>query len=230
MKMLVSDFDGTFKPSTDNSGLQDNIDCVKRFMDNGNIFAFATGRNFNSIKEQTERFNIPYHYLICNNGSAIFDKKDNLVFYYPIMTENVVKTLKYLESLGFIKSIKLIDMFGQETSRYYDVIEIICTLKVRNIFDIEQIREEISFLSSLSFFNIVILKEEVDKKDGIQIISEKECVNKKDIYTVGDEFNDEQMLIEYNGYKMPWSNPKLYFKGIKSTSSVARLVRKIERK
>ena len=50
MKLLVSDYDGTFNEYKSLSKINNNIDAVKRFMSNGNLFAFATGRRFYSIK------------------------------------------------------------------------------------------------------------------------------------------------------------------------------------
>ena len=85
MKLLVSDYDGTFNEDKSLSKINDNIDAVKRFMGNGNLFAFATGRSFYSIKGETSRYKIPYDYLICNNGSAIFDRDDNLIFQNTII-------------------------------------------------------------------------------------------------------------------------------------------------
>ena len=77
---------------------------------------------------------------------------------------------------------------------------------------------------------IVVFKEEFDKTDGIYIVSDIEGVDKKDIYTIGDASNDKGMLLEFNGYKMPYSYPEIMFSRARLTSSVKSLVRKIERK
>ena len=60
MKLLVSDYDGTFKEENNNKNIKANIEAIKKFTKNGNIFALATGRNFTSIKSETTRYNIPY--------------------------------------------------------------------------------------------------------------------------------------------------------------------------
>ena len=75
-----------------------------------------------------------------------------------------------------------------------------------------------------------ISKEEFDKKDGIYIVSEIEGVDSKDIYTIGNASNDKGMLLEFNGYKMPYSYPEILFSRAKLTSSVKTLIRKIERR
>ena len=43
-KFLISDYDRTF--FIDNNSIKYNIEKVKEFRDNGNIFAIATGRSF----------------------------------------------------------------------------------------------------------------------------------------------------------------------------------------
>lgn len=230
MKLLVSDYDGTFNEDKNISKINSNIDAVKRFMDNGNLFAFATGRSFDSIKGETSRYKIPYDYLICNNGSAIFDRDDNLIFQNTILIDTVKKTLRYLNKFGFIKSIELMDAYGRTTANYNEATSITCTLRFRNTLDTRKVMEEISFLSAFSFMNVVVFKEEFDKRDGIYIVSDIEGVNKKDIYTIGDASNDKGMLLEFNGYKMPYSYPEIIFSRARLTSSVKSLVKKIERK
>ena len=77
--------------------------------------------------------------------------------------------------------------------------------------------------------NVVIFKEELDKKDGIYLVSDIEGIEKEDIYAIGDAGNDKGMLTEFNGFKMPYSYPEIMFSKAKLVSSVKSLVRKIER-
>ena len=229
MKLLVSDYDGTFNEDNKLSKINKNIDAIKRFMDNGNLFAFATGRNYESIKREITKYHIPYNYLICSNGSTVFNQRDNILFQNTLLVEAVKKTLKYLNHFGFIKSVELLDAYGRITSDYNNVCEIVCTLKFKNTLDARMVREEITFLDSFSFMNVVIFKEELDKKDGIYLVSDIEGIEKEDIYTIGDAGNDKGMLIEFNGFKMPYSYPEIMFSKAKLVSSVKSLVRKIER-
>lgn len=229
MKLLVSDYDGTFNEDNKLSKINKNIDAVKRFMDNGHIFAFATGRNYDSIKKEITKYHIPYNYLICSNGSIVFDHKDRVLFQNTILVDTVKKTLRYLNKLGFVKSLVLRDAYGRSTSDYNNVCEIVCTLKFKNSLDTRMVREEIAFLNSFSFMNVVIFKEELDKKDGIYVVSGIEGIGKEDIYTIGDASNDRGMLEEFNGFKMPYSYPEIMFSEARIVRSVKSLVRKIER-
>lgn len=229
MKLLVSDYDGTFNEDNKLSKINKNIDAVKRFMDSGNIFAFATGRNYDSIKKEITKYHIPYNYLICSNGSIVFDHKDRVLFQNTILVDTVKKTLRYLNKLGFVKSLELRDAYGRSTSDYNNVCEIVCTLKFKNSLDARMVREEIAFLNSFSFMNVIMFKEELDKKDGIYVVSGIEGIGKEDIYTIGDASNDRGMLEEFNGFKMPYSYPEIMFSEARIVRSVKSLVRKIER-
>ncbi len=229
MKLLVSDYDGTFNEDNKLSKINKNIDAVKRFMDSGNIFAFATGRNYDSIKKEITKYHIPYNYLICSNGSIVFDNKDRVLFQNTILVDTVKKTLRYLNKLGFVKSLELRDAYGRSTSDYNNVCEIVCTLKFKNSLDARMVREEIAFLNSFSFMNVIMFKEELDKKDGIYVVSGIEEIGKEDIYTIGDASNDRGMLEEFNGFKMPYSYPEIMFSEARIVRSVKSLVRKIER-
>lgn len=229
MKLLVSDYDGTFNEDEKKIKIDKNVEAIRKFMDNGNIFAFATGRSFDSIKGETIKYNIPYNYLICNNGTSIFDWNDNLIFQNKIILDSVFRTLEYLKRLDFVESIELKDAYGHDTKSVLDVCEIICTLKFRNILDLKKIKNEINFLSCFSFMNVVYLKERFDKKYGVYVISKIEGINKNDIYTIGDASNDKGMISEFNGYKMPLSYPSVMFGDGKFIKSVDALVRKIER-
>ena len=206
MKLLVSDYDGTFKEENNNKNIKANIEAIKKFTKNGNIFALATGRNFTSIKSETTRYNIPYKYLICNDGSTIFNAKDELVYKYPIPENILEESLEYLSSLSYIKKLILLNEFGLETNDTSSVIEIICALNLKNLHKLREMKKNIEYLESISLFNYVSFKNQINKRDGIKLISLKEKIEPKNIYTIGNDKNDLEMLTEYNGYKVYWED------------------------
>ena len=161
MKLLVSDYDGTFKEENNNKNIKANIEAIKKFTKNGNIFALATGRNFTSIKSETTRYNIPYKYLICNDGSTIFNAKDELVYKYPIPENILEESLEYLSSLSYIKKLILLNEFGLETNDTSSVIEIICALNLKNLHKLREMKKNIEYLESISLFNYVSFKNQI---------------------------------------------------------------------
>lgn len=244
-KLLVSDYDGTFLCDND---ISLNIDSVNNFVSNGNLFALATGRNYNSIKKETMKYNIPYDYLICNNGTSIFDSDDNLILNNSIHSSKVLKAYNYLTTLSIISTINFYDIYGNQTLKYYNVAEIICTVKISDIRELINIKEDINtilFLDSISFtrysknfdtidfvlnndaITYLILKEYIDKKNGITFISEIESIDKSDIYTIGNDSNDYEMLNYFNGYKMLNSRKCISSLDVPVIESVYKLIKRI---
>ena len=75
MKVLASDFDLTLYVN-DLEIVKKNVEVIRRFMKQGNLFGIVTGRNYSGIKVLLNQYNIPYHYLICQDGAKIFDYMD----------------------------------------------------------------------------------------------------------------------------------------------------------
>lgn len=226
-KLLVSDYDGTFNKHNSKRIISSNIDAVKEFIDKGNIFSLASARSFNSLKSETEKYHIPYNYLICNNGGAIFDKDDNIIFFHPVLNSSLLKILKYINKLGILKSILFKDFYGNVTTDLNEVCDIICTINADNLDKLNQIQEELNYLCSTPFFHLLVFSEKMDKADGIDIIASKESITEESIYTIGNDFFDKNMLLRYKGYRMINSNPLLYRCNISKTESVKALVRRL---
>ena len=100
MKILASDFDNTIYYLDDKKKNKNNIEAIKRFIAYGNIFGIVTGRNYTSVKKLLIENDIPYSYLICDDGAIIFNNMD-----YPLQTilldekdidkiENILKELE----------------------------------------------------------------------------------------------------------------------------------------
>lgn len=246
-KLLVSDYDGTFIPESKSiEELKSNRDAVKRFLSLSNIFAFATGRHFNSIKSETLTYELPYNYLICNNGTSIFDSKDNLIHYNLIPFSIVIRTIKYLNRKKVIKSIKYNDIYGNETRNFKEVAEIVCVVDIPSPSALEELKDELAFLQTIYFTinssqyvtvadedtpkgtQYLIVKKPSDKKEAVKFISNIEGILLPDIYTIGNDFNDYGMIECYNGFKMIDSRSELELLDAKEVSSIRELVKRIE--
>ena len=77
-KILVSDYDNTFY--TNEEQLYKNIENIKKFQEEGNIFVISTSRSWKSIKKEIDEYKIPFDYLCCNTGGTIFDNKGSSLF------------------------------------------------------------------------------------------------------------------------------------------------------
>ena len=62
-----------------------------------NKFIIITGRSYQGIKNDLIENNIPYDYLICNDGAKIFDKYDNVLKTEVLSEEKIYICQKILK-------------------------------------------------------------------------------------------------------------------------------------
>ncbi len=201
MKILVSDFDKTL--FTDDY-LQ-NIQKINEFVDHGNMFIIATGRNVNQLKRDIVGYNINYSYLICNDGGIILDQDDNIIYRLDIPKEEAISLYEFLKIKQNISSVFIDDGFVHETEYKTNANAVLGRFKERNQTEyiIEQIKKlypDVYAYISLVWINIV--NKEVSKGNAIKYLQETLNLNKHNIYTVGDGINDISMISMFNGYYM----------------------------
>ena len=227
MKLLVTDYDGTmYYEKQDLKTLRENIEALKQFKKQ-NMVVIATGRPFTSIKKEIDTYDIPYNYIISSNGACLFDQDNSPIYTQTIKQEIIQKTVAYLQKLPYISKIKLIDIYGNETNNLENVIQIYVEIKISSIYELKRIKQELEFLDNNQFFNMCYFFNQTDKIDGIKRIQELHNIESKDIYTIGNDTNDLLMLKEYNGYRVPYSYPRIILERLPKTS-VKKLVHKIE--
>lgn len=235
MNLLISDYDGTLKSYDNNPNIieketfKKNINAINKFIDNGNKFVIATGRSTDSIKDEIEKYNINYTYLMTYNGRTILDKEENVI-YANYLQEELIKCL--LKNKELIKCLDLYNEYGYTKSNE-NIIYI--KLSVKDIKEIKKILIELQKeypelkIDCNNILKRMIIRNDFNKRLGIEELlnREKIIIPKKQIITVGDEVNDIDMIHEYNGYKMLISNPQLLFVTNKTTTSIHRLIKKL---
>lgn len=196
MKVLVSDFDGTF---FDNNYLK-NIDNVNKFVDDGNLFIIATGRSINNLKIDIQDYDIKYSYLICSDGASIYDNKYNNLFYCDIDKDLINPICNLLDndpniSITLIENDNIVSgtMANSIAGKFID--RSICEELVKKV------NSDFSSVNSyLSDNYINIRNKKVSKAEAIKFLIEKYNLNKNDIYTVGDSVNDIEMCKEFKSF------------------------------
>lgn len=197
MICLVSDFDGTLY----DDNFLNNLKSVRKFMNDNNIFVIATGRTFQNIKTKTQELNIPYDYLICSDGAAIYDKGDNLIYNKYLdkkIKEDIIQDLKNDKR---VKTIMLDDNNDLISNIEVDTSRIL--VKTYNDFDyadiINQLRQTYSLLKIYKSPNWINISYET--KD-VAISYLEKIITPSKLYVVGDSDNDIEMIEKYDGYIM----------------------------
>lgn len=85
MKILVSSF--SFKVFIND--LDNNIKLINDFVDKGNMFIIASGKNISAIRKIIGNREFKCSYYICNDGASIFDQFMNIIYRVDIEKEYV---------------------------------------------------------------------------------------------------------------------------------------------
>lgn len=231
-KFLISDYDGTY--FIDNKSIKYNIEKVKEFRNQGNIFAIATGRSFYDFTKKLKEFNIEYDYLIINHGATLLDKNHNLIRNYPIdnkAKQNIKNEFHLVdnENIFVCKSLESRTSIDQEN---ITKIHIKCKdqneqLEFKDILNNKYNKFVKNYLITGLNNCIEIISSSTDKSIAIKEIAQIENVEKNKIFTVGDSFNDLEMLETFNGFCMKNSEEFVKSKITKMCISVAEVIDEI---
>lgn len=190
MKLLVTDFDGTFY----DENYEKNIELIKN-IDNMD-FVIATGRNYPSLKKDLK---INCKYYICNDGGYILDDNSNLIYRNKI-DNNTVKTIyDRIIKLGYK------DYFFDNINEFsYEIISNINKISVKikddnTLEDIKYILKDLNDVYAYISTNwINILSIDSKKEKAIDFITKLKTYD--NISVIGNDINDYDMLKKYNGY------------------------------
>ena len=100
MKVLASDFDLTLYVP-DEEVVKKNVIAIRSFMKQGNLFGIVTGRNYSSVKQLLNQYDIPYHYLVCQDGAKLFDSMDYCFSTIYLSREDIIQIIPVLEQYNF---------------------------------------------------------------------------------------------------------------------------------
>lgn len=201
MRVIASDFDNTLYVK-DEIEMKKNISSVKKFINNGNIFMIITGRSFSNIKKVLTELDIPYSYLICQDGANIFDKDDNCIK-STLLNKNKSQILeKYMKENNLDYSFE--SAFNDD-----DIIDnaVKITVTLSGMEDAKKVLEEIKENTKVSFYGYVstkhinIIDDYVNKSYALNYLKDKNYINNK-IEVIGDDINDFEMLSNFDGVVM----------------------------
>ncbi len=77
MRVAVSDYDGTLKRGGEVAA--GDLAAIIKWMESGNKFGLATGRDLGMTLHETERHGIPFDFLVCMNGCSLYGRDRSLI-------------------------------------------------------------------------------------------------------------------------------------------------------
>lgn len=227
MKILASDYDGTFRVNDEVSS--ENIEAVHAWRKAGNAFGFVSGRSMESIRREIEEHGIEIDFVIGNNGGVIYDKDFTEMKSYYIPFEKALDITSYLKRESCVSYVlnngyhraKVVLDETKEDSKYANVklqiseqdilrekriAQIVASLEKSE--DGERIANYINghfkgFACGYRNINCVdITPHGVSKATGLAYMVKKLQVEKAQVYAIGDSYNDIPMLETFHGIAM----------------------------
>ena len=230
-KLLVSDYDGTF--FINKTDMKKNIYDIRKFREEGNIFAFATGNNYENFIRVIEKNDIEYDYLLLDHGSVIVDKDGKLIHSCHINPDAAKSIIEKLD-LNKLKY-TLCSMWKANCDNTSEVTKI--SIAIKELKYAEEVTKDINdsygkFVNAYTMIfddmNMVeVISSTMDKEKAIEILARKIGISSDNIYTIGNGYNDIAMIEEFNGYCMEDSVEELLEECPNEVASVSELVEKL---
>ena len=230
VKILVADYDNTFY--TDENQLYKNIECIKEFQDNGNLFVISTSRSWKSMKKEIDTYDIPFDYLCCNTGGSIFDHDGDLLYMGNVdddilnKTENILS--KYYDKDYSVTRYGVYEEYDEKIDKLLGYKIKGDKTKLEKLKDVleKDLNEDfqVVFKNEKDYSKLFLNYKLNTKENGIEKLVGFLPKNDYKIITVGDDDVDFNMIKKYDGYRMDNSSELLNENIDKKVSSVFELV------
>lgn len=198
MKILASDFDNTIYYEDDLEKTKKNVEAIRKFVSYGNIFCIITGRNFTTLKQFLTKYDIPYSYLVCEDGAKIFNNMDyciNTTYLSRAEIEKIEKILKKENCDYYLDD-------GYNQTEFLDD----CVKVVVKCDDKEEQKKIVNIVKSVmdvhiyaSRRHINIIHKSVNKRQALKTLMNLEELDYHLLHVIGDNDNDYEMLKEFDG-------------------------------
>lgn len=198
MKILASDFDNTIYFLDDKEKNKNNVEAIKRFVNQGNIFCIITGRNYSDLKLLLNENDIPYTYLICEDGAKIFNNMDYCIDTVLLDKNTIEKIKPILEENNYDY---YLDDGYNKTEYLEDVVKIVvnCIDEEEKERIVKIVKEQVDVHIYASRFHVNIINKTVNKENALKKLFNLEDLNIDLLNVIGDNDNDYEMLKTFNG-------------------------------
>ncbi len=255
MKLLASDYDGTLRYGQD--VMEKDIDALQEWKKDGNLFVIVTGRSYESINAQIQKYQIPVDYVITNNGGMVFDKEGKILLSQYLDYDVCIQILHHIKEYDLVTSYvvndgvhrhRIVLKQGVEDHRYPNLkpdlteaelldmghfAQIVLSMpSIESSLDVAKKINDLYYDQVVAYPNnyvVDIVPKDVSKASGMEFLSHFIEVEKEDVYTIGDGYNDIP-LIDYgvNGSVMAWADEDVKSHAKKEYNSICELIKDIK--
>ena len=208
MQIIASDFDNTIFYENRDEQNKKNIEAIRKFIAEGNIFIIITGRNYTRLKKTLNEYDIPYNYLVCEDGAKIFDSEDICIDSTFLDEDEIVKVKTVLEDLN---TDYYLDDGYNETEDHSKCVKIV--VRTSSLEEKEKILNAIYDKINVHIYasrnHVNIIHKTVNKEYALNRLFKIENLDTSKLHVVGDDLNDYEMLKAFDGVIMKEHNPIL---------------------
>ena len=208
MILLASDFDETIYVMNDPDTTRKNAEALQKFVKAGNSVCVTTGRNYSGLKQLLIQNNIPYTYLICEDGAKLFNNMDYCIDTTMLDRKDVEEIIPILESYHY--DFYLDDGYNR-TNNYDDCVKIVvnCINEEEKKKIVETVKSKVNVHIYASRFHVNIIHKSVNKEVALKKLFNLEKLDFNSLRVVGDNDNDYEMLKAFEGVVMKNHHPVL---------------------
>ena len=233
MKLLASDYDGTLLRKRRIS--KRDKEAIESFRVEGNLFGIVTGRPYGSIRNELKARKIKYDFVISVNGGYIADHEGNIIFEKQVPQHIVMdicdQILKEDLVLGgvndgiYIRYLVMKYSLKKRAARFLKnrvyrrrkadpTIARGFVIHVREASNAESVANRMiehfgEYVSCHRNGDIIIdlSAKGVAKDNAVQIVAEH--FGAREIYVIGDSYNDIAMIKRFNGFAITGANEEV---------------------
>lgn len=240
-QIVFSDYDGTIYITQEN--MPQNIKSIAEYRNLGGKFVIVTGRSKTRVSNLIKQYNIPYDYIISNNGAVIYNSNMVKIYEQAIATDISNKIIDYLKKKENIE----IFLYDDEDKVKYHNQELL-KLQIRTSdYELAQtIEDEINsmfkddvkahsafpgmYYDNHDFVLVDIVSKNAGKENAIKKLLDILNIEKEQVVTIGDGRNDIEMIKEYKGYSMETAEEDVKKSASKIFESVADVLEYLKNK
>ncbi len=208
MILLASDFDETIYLMNDPETTKKNSEALQKFVKAGNSVCITTGRNYSGLKQLLIQNNIPYTYLICEDGAKLFNNMDYCIDTTMLERKDIEEIIPILESNHY--DFYLDDGYNR-TNNYDDCVKIVvnCINDEEKKKIVETVKSKVDVHIYASRFHVNIIHKSVNKEVALKKLFQLEKLDLNSLRVIGDNDNDLEMLKAFEGVIMKNHHPIL---------------------
>lgn len=246
--IICSDFDCTIYFPEDEAKTTKNLAALKAWRAAGNISILATNRSLLSLERALPSWRNYFDYLVLDGGTRAYDGEARLLWSNIFSRDTLQQLLEAAQNFDTKPKISFYNLEGNDfaSTPTPDVTKICFRfhtseeaaaflLKIVNVdaytyayhHDSSKWHPDDPFKDYHA--NVEVIPSGTNKAYAIRELAETVQLPLANIATIGDNLNDTEMLTEFSGYAIENSKISTLHPNLKTTPSVANLVKTLSR-